>query len=428
MFKRLIEPSHEKAYRDFMLRYEVLSLRLACIIGGSYTLLFLVLDYWRAQNYEFVLIYRSSIILILASVVLITTKAKFARITFDWLCIATCTVIPVLSFMMDYRAGMPEFFLPNFLCLLLYVFNSGLGHSLKLKTAQSSIVIILYLAYAQWFSPHHDFQLAQIWNLIVNMAISIVIGFLIERYKRLNYNQREELIVARKKIEQMNATKSKLISIISHDLKSPLNNLKGLLHLHDHNIIKRDELEQHLGKVSRSVDGMSFLLENLLRWSKTQFQKFEPTIEKLSAKEIVREVIYSLQSSASEKGITLQTTIDNEHFLADREMVKLVIRNLLTNSIKFSYSESFIHVEATQYPTICTLSIKDSGTGMSADDLENIFNMKNQSTPGTQKENGTGIGLMLTKDFIETMKGSISVESEQGKGSTFFVTLPSHSA
>lgn len=418
-FKTIIKSAtQEIEYRNFMLRYETYSLRLACIIGAIYMFIFLIIDYWRVGDYASVLFHRSVMIIILVTVFYTTPRIKLKPWSFYSLSIFICMTIILLSISMDRSAALPQFFLPNFIVLLFYVFNAGLGYPLKLKFILNSIVVALYLIYSGYFSPHNNAHLAQIWNLLVNLAISLMIGFLIERYKRINFVQRKE-------IEELNSVKSKLLAILSHDLNSPLNSLKGLLHLNARGLLTQEEVNQNFEKVGRSVDGVSFLLQNLLRWAETQLQGFKPELEKIEAKKIIDDVLYSLESISTEKNIKLSNKVnENIFFFVDGEMIKLVIRNILTNSVKFSHPDSSVEIASKNNTTHCTISIQDSGVGMSQEEVDNLFSLKKLSKPGTQNESGTGIGLMLTKEFIEAMHGTISIASMVGKGSTFYITLP----
>jgi signal transduction histidine kinase len=426
LYKSIIKSSaQEITYRNFMLRYETYSLALACIIGSIYMLIFLTIDYWRAGNFMAALVHRSAMIMVLVIAAYSAYRFKFKPLSFYSLCVSVCTVIFLISISMDFHSGMPQFFLPNFFCLLFYVFNAGLGHPLRLKSIHSGSLIILYLIYSKYYSPHQTFHLTQIWNVGVNVGISLLIGYLIERYKRLNFVQREELVTIRGEMEEMNSMKSKLISIISHDLKSPLNNLKSLLNLNERGLLTPDELKQNFSRVGKSVDGISYLLQNLVRWSKSQHQGFKPELEKIEVRKSVDDVLYSTESISAEKNIQIHNKVEeNIFFLVDREMIKLVIRNILTNSIKFSHPNSSITITSKNIGDKCTVAIQDSGIGMTQEEMENLFYVKKSSRPGTQNEGGTGIGLMLTHEFIKMMKGAISVNSEIDKGSTFYVTLP----
>jgi signal transduction histidine kinase len=220
----------------------------------------------------------------------------------------------------------------------------------------------------------------------VNAGISLVIGFLIERYKRINFVQREGLLAARKRIEQMSSMKSKLISIISHDLKSPLNNLKGLLHLQDTGLMTAQESMIHFAKVGKSVDGLFHLLQNLVHWSKSQLEGFKPEFKNIEVGEIVKDVLFSIESLSAEKNITILNKVDKIiYFFGDREMMKLIIRNILGNSIKFSHPGSTIEITALIDTNRCIVSIHDHGIGMSPQEIQSLFSIKKNPKYCTQK-------------------------------------------
>lgn len=426
---KIISSTEQKqAYRQFMLKYEIYSLRIACMYGGLYMTLFLVIDYWRTDHYLYVVLSRLAMIMVLAGVVMVSSRSTFTVRRYGLLSISTSTIIVALSFLMDFISGMPVFFLPNFICLLLYVFNAGLGYSLKLKSIQSGLFLSSFVLYSVYVSPHRDFHLSQFWNLLTNVLISMLIGFLIERYKQLNFVQRVELLAARKKIEDLDDLKTKLISILSHDLSAPLNSLKGLLQLKEVGALRPEEMDHYSGKVKKSLENALGMLQNLVKWAGSQLKGFKLMQEKIDIKKTVDAVIELVENTASLKDIKILNKIENPaHLVLDQEILKIVTRNFLTNGIKFSQPGSFIVIASQAGPDSYTISVQDTGTGMSPEDLKDLFMLKKLSRAGTQNEIGSGIGLVITKEFVEMMNGTISVKSEVGKGSTFSVTFPVHS-
>lgn len=425
--KIILSLDQEQAYYRFMLKYEINSLRIACIVGAAHTILFLVIDYWRADHYLYIALHRTSMMLVLIGVALITFQRLQTVWRLNFLCIFTTTAILTLSFSMDLTAGTLPFFLPNFVCLLFYVFNAGLGHPLKSKSIHTGIALLCFILYSAYFSEHKNFHLSQSWNLLVNATISLLIAFLIERYKRLNFVQREELVNARRKIEELNNLKTRLISVLSHDLSSPLNSLQGLLQLKKHNLLSAQELDHHSEKVKKSIENVLDMLQNLVRWSSTQLEGFKSIKEKIDLQKTIAEVIESVEITASMKNITILNQIKNtDQLILDPEILKLVTRNFITNSIKFSHPGAFVVITSNVQADSFTLSVQDTGIGMSQEDLKKLFVPKKLSRMGTQNESGSGIGLVITKEFAEMMNGTISVNSEEGKGSTFSVTFPLH--
>jgi PAS domain S-box-containing protein len=239
----------------------------------------------------------------------------------------------------------------------------------------------------------------------------------------------EQLLQKRnQELSEINSTKDRLFSIIGHDLKGPIGNLKQLLEFINQDIKKGDkESVQQILKMTKETAETSFdLLENLLNWSRTQLNVIEPQPDNFDIALLVEEISQLYQASIQQKKITLDLKLSRgTTAFADRDMVSTVIRNLLSNAIKFTPPYGSVMVEITQENGTLTSAIKDSGVGIEEDRLEKIFDFKqNQSTKGTAGEKGTGIGLALSREFIIKNGGKIWVESTPGKGSTFFFSLP----
>jgi signal transduction histidine kinase len=236
-----------------MLIYEANSLKLASLIGVIYSFLFIIIDHWRFENFDSVLFHRSLMILLLVTLFYILKYIKFKPQVLYNLTLVICIVLFLISFSMDQSGTLPQFFLPNFICLLFFIFNTGIGFTLKTKYVLSFSTLVFYIFYSLKISPHENEHLSQIWNIILNIFISLLIGYLIERYKRLNFIQKKE-------IKELSAIKTKLISILSHDINSPLNNLNGLLFLNENNELTLEKLHENFGKVRKAIDNVSFLL------------------------------------------------------------------------------------------------------------------------------------------------------------------------
>jgi len=247
-------------------------------------LLFLVIDYWRATEYGYVLLGRGIMLFTLLLATLITYRTKLTVRGYYFLAMSSGGIVAATSFFMDFTSGIPGFFLPNFLCLLLYVFNAGLGYSLTAKIIQSTALVIVFVLYAGYLSPHAALHLSQSLNVTINALISVMIGFLIERYKRSNFKQR-------KKIESLNNFKTKLISVLSHDLKSPIDNLRSLLYLKESNALRPEEMDHYTVTVRKSLENATAMLHNLVKWSGTQLNGFKLNRETLHVSRIVSEVI-----------------------------------------------------------------------------------------------------------------------------------------
>jgi signal transduction histidine kinase len=230
------------------------------------------------------------------------------------------------------------------------------------------------------------------------------------------------------KLEEANSTKDKFFSIIAHDLKNPFNTLIGYSDVlkSDFREYGQDEIYQHLNTIyNTSVNGYN-LLENLLKWSQSQTNKilFEP--QKVNLFNIVQICIEDVENQSQFKDIEIHNDISkNYHIIADQNLLKTVLRNLVNNAIKFTDRNGMITISSTKDEFCTEILVKDTGVGMSGKYVNDLFKIDRISTmAGTYKEKGSGLGLILCKEFVEKHGGKIWVESKQGIGSEFKFTIP----
>ena len=239
----------------------------------------------------------------------------------------------------------------------------------------------------------------------------------------------EEKLKANEKIlKELNADKDRFMSILAHDLRSPFNSLLGLSEILSKNIHKYDifKIESLAKNINRTAQSSFNLLDNLLMWTRSQSGKipFDPKLVKFAS--ICTEILEVFKPIAYEKSITINYfSADDITIFADVDMLKTVLRNLISNAIKFSNHGGRINVYAEEYQFKITITVSDSGIGISQEIAPKLFNnYHGHSTKGTANESGTGLGLLLCKEFIEKHSGKIWVESEKGLGSEFKFTLP----
>ena len=230
------------------------------------------------------------------------------------------------------------------------------------------------------------------------------------------------------KLTELNSTKDKFFSIIGHDLKGPLNSLTAFSHLLINHtaLLTEEEIRTIARDLDQSLKNLYELLENLLGWARSQTGKIEFKPQAFSMAEMIRENVQLLSKAALNKKIKIEVMVDEDaEAFADINSVKTVVRNLFSNAIKFTNADGIITIYVDQWKDHIELGISDTGVGMSKDDQSKIFDISSKhSTLGTNKEKGTGLGLILCKEFVERNHGSISVESEVGVGTTFKFTLP----
>nr|WP_319397264.1 tetratricopeptide repeat-containing sensor histidine kinase [uncultured Carboxylicivirga sp.] len=263
--------------------------------------------------------------------------------------------------------------------------------------------------------------------LIISVALfgCIIFMILLFRLKRRTSSQLEQKNV---ELAQLNATKDKFFSIIAHDLKSPFSSLLGFaemlcLHAESKNTKEVIEYSQVIHNSTKRLLG---LVENLLQWSRTQLGTTEYKPMQLDVSIHTNNIVSLLRLNAEEKDILISPKVEKDLVAwADLNLFSTVLRNLISNAIKFSRIGSVIYVIAKKVDDIIQVSVVDSGVGIRHEDLQKLFQVDTAfTTKGTFNEKGTGIGLVLCKEFVEINKGQISVESELEKGSTFTFTLP----
>jgi signal transduction histidine kinase len=224
-----------------------------------------------------------------------------------------------------------------------------------------------------------------------------------------------------------NQVKDTLISVISHDLKSPINSLKGTLNLLNQGYTTMEENKTLLDRVENQMGNVSFLLDNLLSWSSTQTEGIKVNKSKLDLSKIVSDYTGFFLHSAEIKNISIiNGVMQNIFVLADPDIVGLALRNVLSNAIKFTPVAGTIEICATIIQEKIQLRIRDNGNGMSEEMTAQILNTERITTPGTGNEKGHGLGLSLTRKFLNAMGAEIQVESKLFQGTTFSITLDTY--
>lgn len=237
-----------------------------------------------------------------------------------------------------------------------------------------------------------------------------------------------ELKIKNTQLQELNAVKDKLFSIISHDLKTPIASLSVLLEvfLNLKDRVSLDKMEKYGQKVQSYIRDVTDLLDNLLQWSITQIGQKKVSMTELDLKEILKKNIELFELVAEQKGIVFikEWGPDEVYVKADEEMLNLVIRNLLNNAIKYTPSLGKVILGYETDQEQVEVRVQDTGVGISPAAQQNLFNFdKHDSTRGTAQEKGAGLGLSLCKEFIEKLGGEISATSQVGHGSDFRFTL-----
>ncbi|MEQ9187690.1 MAG: tetratricopeptide repeat-containing sensor histidine kinase [Cryomorphaceae bacterium] len=278
--------------------------------------------------------------------------------------------------------------------------------------------------------------------LIGGLALAlIVLVFIFRAYrvkvirnKELNlYNlrileQKKQIELQAAELRDINLSKDKLFSIVSHDLRGPFSALKSILDLVHDDQLSEEEAQAVLKQLRKTFDESAGLLENLLHWSQQQLGGIKMSLKKQDVKNMLDRVILMFDRNLSAKELVVRNFVEpGNYVLADKHMLELVLRNLLANAIKFSYRGGVIEMLAFQRGKTLHISVRDQGIGLTELQASTLFSFGSVSTLGTENEKGTGLGLALCKDFIERQGGEVYVVPNSDNGSTFTIELPSYS-
>ena len=244
--------------------------------------------------------------------------------------------------------------------------------------------------------------------------------------KSAEINQRNfEVLLQKEKLEELNELKDRIFGIISRDFKMPLHSLKGLIFLlNSSDLISPEELKMVLKRLKHHVGHAHDLLENIQLWSKSQVKDFSLDHQHINIHDLVIECCDPVMISANEKGVTILNFVDDQIFVkADVDMIRLVLRNLISNAIEFSGNAGRIIVRSSRDERSINISVTDTSAGMEMNDQTDAF-AHSFDRNGTGEKPGIGLALMVCKELIEKNNGRIWLKREPGKGNTFLFSLP----
>ena len=290
-----------------------------------------------------------------------------------------------------------------------------------------TVMLLLLLTYyypqlVRYTSHQRTFRL---FNIGYNYALFAGMIGLLTIFVKNTYRRQSRLLEEKAhQLQRANQTKETLMSIIAHDLRSPLASLTHYLEaltVYSFSPEEKQSMERELLSKTRYIDEMLF---NLLSWAVNQNQGFKTELIRLSLNEVGDRVVKLLQAVAAEKNITLHQHIPEAvAVLADKDMLELIIRNLVSNAIKFTPPGGEVSLSCQFEKGACKVLVNDNGVGISAEVQKTLFSTETRPAYGTRKEKGAGLGLVLCKDFIEMQQGRIGFEHRNGGGTTFYIEL-----
>lgn len=269
----------------------------------------------------------------------------------------------------------------------------------------------------------------------IGMGIVLVLSFILYRMnvQRLKTNEalqqsNIELTETSKALKEANAAKDRIFSIIAHDLRSPFSIILGFVNVFKrrYDKISKEETFQLIDNLEQNTEATFGLLKNLLEWSRSQLGTLKCEPIRLNLSQVIDDCISASRPNANEKNIAITTQMEPDILATgDKHLTSIVMRNLLSNAIKFTEPGGEVTISIAQINGVAEISVRDTGVGIPEKRLETLFQLEHiVSTRGTADEKGTGLGLVLCREFVEKQGGRISVESKEGKGSCFAFTLP----
>lgn len=308
-----------------------------------------------------------------------------------------------------------------------------------------NISIVIFILGLEYFNPqltadNYNSAFSKSIDFAITYFVVVLLIYFAISYIRENYDYEKNLVIDKNKaieeqnsrilsqnlsLEKLNTEKDKLFSIVTHDIRTPLSSIQGYLEiLADETSITPEERAIFKQQLLEITIDTSKMLTNLLSWSKTQLEGTKANLTRLKVKTALINGLNIEKNIAIKKGIQLAIFSENDLFIsADMNMFEIVIRNLVNNAIKFTKMGGEVAVNAIRKDDECLITIKDNGLGMDPELQNSLFKLTASSTYGTNNERGIGIGLLLCKEFTDMQGGKIWFESQEGSGSTFYLSF-----
>ncbi|SEL76167.1 sensor histidine kinase [Parapedobacter koreensis] len=388
------------------------------------------------------------LVIIEAILVFLVLRSRiYGKYTFSLLFYAIASYIVVtITFLYNSGSEGPALYLFLLTYLFLIAFTNPrlhrvwtILHLLIPVTLLGLEYFMPYMLVDNYVSPGYRY-----FDIATTLIIIVVCIYSITIYLRSNYErekstaeqharkieaQNNQISAQNRLLQESNSEKLRLISILAHDLRNPMNAITGVLE-----ILTKEELPDEVRKAMKTellaaARNTSELLDNLLSWTTGQIKGLKPIATKIEPEIIIANVLEVQQFIANKKGITIRTHLEEDvKIWADMDMLELIIRNLISNALKFTPKNGTITISLYKNAddSTCTLAIQDNGIGIADEDLRRLFDKNVQSTYGTESEKGIGLGLYLSKELATLNQGKMWVQSTLGEGSTFFVSFPLH--
>jgi signal transduction histidine kinase len=388
--------------------------------------MFLIIDYFRQVEYTVVFYSRLSYMIFSLVTILIVWRSRITTKAINYLILLTMFLLMIFSMVLSYFGKMPSFFLTNMTMTVLMGVATISGLPFRYSILLNTFLLLSFIIFSQKILPD-PFYKSQYANMSLMYINSMIAGVLLEFRRRRAFLLFEDITRQKKRIEELNEQKNKIISVLSHDVASPINSLAGLLHLQEEGSLSEDEAKQYTRELRKRLDNVSTMVYGLVRWSKAQAEGFTPDKRVVNLGTLIRETSELFRPAASDKSVQIEVQATEGLFVnADVEMIRIAVRNLLSNAVKFSATESVIHVIAKREADFIKVSVTNIGPPIEEHQIEKMFTYQISSSAGTMGEKGTGLGLAMAANFVKANGGKIIYEgyNPSHRTVTFTIDLP----
>jgi signal transduction histidine kinase len=414
----------EARYDLFVRTSQIASLRLVTFITIFGMSIFLVIDLFANVDYSVVLITRSCVLAIALTAMWLSYKNPSpASIV---VLVILVTMLNLVSAMVTSSfAGMPTFYLTNllFLIFVLVVTASGLHFRYALFLNIFCFSVFLFFSQVIKREPFYFSQYPHLFSIFLYIHI---VGIVLESRRRRNFLQFTDLEEQKRLVEDLNQQKNKIISILSHDVAAPMNTLSTLLYLQSKESINSNKLASFLPKLSEQFNNVSVLLFSLVRWSRSQMEGFVLDTTYTNLVDLIEKDIKTFHLQLLDKGLEMKLVAPYPMYvMVDEEMIRIAVRNIISNAIKFSRNGTSIQLKIWKNDQNKILfCVTNHGQPVPAEVINKLFTFQMTSTVDSKGEKGTGLGLAMTSFFVKLNGGTIYLSPSEEGTTTFCIELP----
>jgi signal transduction histidine kinase len=418
------DQQQEITYDLFVRPSQLASLRLVTFITIFGMSLFLVIDYFKAVDFSVVLVTRTCVLIMAMATMWLTFINLSSRSIV--LLVVLITMLNFSSAMVtSFFAGMPPYYLTNLLFLIFVLVVTASGLHFRYAFFLNIFCFSTFIFYSQVIK-REPFYFSQYPHLFSIFLYIHIVGIVLESRRRKNFLQFNDLMEQKRLVDDLNQQKNKIISILSHDVSAPMNSLSTLLYLQSKGSISENDLKSYLTKLSEQFNNVSVLLFSLVRWSRSQMEGFilDKTISNIV--ELTEREIKFFQLPLLEKGLEIKLTASAPVFVnVDEEMIRIGLRNLVSNAIKFARNGTSIQVKIFKNEeNKILLSVINYGDPISPSLVDKLFTYQMSSTADSKGEKGTGLGLAMTAFFVRLNGGDIYLMPSEEGTTAFCIEIP----